>query len=94
MLQIGTPLDKEAFVLLPESQQDILKAFFTEADLAFKNRSTLKRSAGGSKFVPPQSLQDKYSAIVNFGGDVFCPVRQRAEKFAFFVPEEKSRVIN
>ncbi len=94
MLQIGTPLDKEAFVLLPESQQDVLRAFFIEADTALENEESLKKDAVCSRFIPPQSLQDKYTAIVGFGGDEFCPVRQRVKKFAFFTLEKTDSVIN
>lgn len=88
MQQNGTPLNSMTLASLPKIQQDALRAFFIEADSTLRNKKSLKKETGSIKFVPPQSLQEKYDAVLRFGGDKYCPVRQRAEKFAFLVPSE------
>jgi len=82
-MRIGIPLDDATFASLPEDQQDILSAFFIEAQETFRNIDTLKKSADGARYIPPESLKDKFLAIVRFGGGEFCPVRQQMQIFAF-----------
>ncbi|MFC1731264.1 hypothetical protein ACFL6I_13100 [candidate division KSB1 bacterium] len=89
-LQIGIPLNKVTFASLPADQQSALKAFFDEVDDTIKNPDDLKKEVGGLRFIPPEELQATYNAIVKFGGDAYCPVRQRAQLFAF--EEEKVTV--
>ena len=79
---IGTPLDDVTFTSLPDYRQEVLRAFFQEADALLDETKDLEQADDG-RYIPPESLQDKYNTITEFGDDEFCPVQQRVRKFSF-----------
>ncbi len=79
MSRIGIPLTDETLASLPLTQQQILRAFFIEANILIKE-NILERCEDG-RLVPLESLQLKYDAIVRFSGDKYCQVRQRVQLF-------------
>ncbi len=53
-----------------------------ESSAYYENPPEDAERSDDGRFVPSESLQAKYDAIVKFSGDEYCPVRQRVQMFA------------
>jgi len=92
---MGLPLTNTDIQKMPEPEQSAFRALLQEAKALTQNDSandSLEMASDGRRFIPPESLFDKYTTVCGrYNGKQFCPINGMDKIFAF---EEFQPVVN
>ena len=80
--RMGMPLEEQDILAMPLWAQKFWEEFFAQADREIK---AAKEKGEPQPFTPSQAFRDMHTrAITEFGGGIYCPVRQLEQIFNFF----------
>lgn len=82
--QIGAPLEEQDLAAMPPETQAFWHNFFQQAVQEIKAANDRNER---QPFMPSQDLREKhFRATTEFGGSIYCPVRQLENIFNFGPP--------